>query len=248
KYSRGMHTKLYYKLYKYLTDKKLKKLKTKVLTNSEYSRRIIQETLGIDSQVVYPPVDTELYSKLAVNEYRDNIVLSIGRYAWERKPELIPDVAVLVPEAEFHIVGTTAMKYAHQVIMSIKSKAERLGVSNRVHIHVDVSLKDKINLMSRAKVYLNTRRDEYFGIAVAEAMSAGMVPIVPNSGGQCEIVPSKEFTYENIEEAADLIRKWLNYWNSSIAKKLSLAAEKFSYSRFKNEIGELLSTFEDPKL
>ncbi|MEM2058594.1 MAG: glycosyltransferase family 4 protein [Nitrososphaerota archaeon] len=248
KYSRGMHTKLYYKLYKYLTDKKLKKLKTKVLTNSEYSRRIIQETLGIDSQVVYPPVDTELYSKLAANKSRNNVVLTVGRYTWERKLDLIADLAFLVPEAEFYIVGNTIMKYACEVITFIKSKAERLGVSNRVHIHVDVLLKDKMDLMSKAKVYVNTLRDEHFGIAVAEAMSAGMVPIVPNSGGQCEIVPSKEFTYENIEEAADLIRKWLNDWNPSIAKRLSLAAEKFSYSRFKNEIGELLSTFEDPKL
>lgn len=248
KYSKSMHTKLYYKIYRYLTDKKLRNLKTRVLTNSEYSKQIILETLGVDSQVIYPPVDTEIYSKLMTNKSRDNIVLTIGRYTWERKLDIIADLASLVPEAEFYIVGNTIMKYAHEVIAFIKSKAERLGVSNRVHIHVDVPLKDKMDLMSKAKVYLNTRRDEYFGIAVAEAMSAGMVPIVPNCGGQREIVPSKEFTYENIEEAADLIRKWLNDWCPSIAKRLSLVAEKFSYNRFKNEIRELLSTFEDPKL
>ncbi|MEM2909599.1 MAG: glycosyltransferase family 4 protein [Nitrososphaerota archaeon] len=248
KYSRSMYAKLYYRIYRYLADRKLRKLKTRVLTNSKYSRQIIWETLGIDSQVIYPPVDTALYSKLTANEFRDNIVLTVGRYTWERKLELIADLAVLVPEAEFHIVGNTAMKYAHEVIALIKSKAERLGVSNRVHIHVDISLKEKMDLMSRAKVYLNTLRDEHFGIAIAEAMSAGIIPIVPNEGGQREIVPSNEFMYESIEEAAELIRRWLKDWNPSLAKKLSLAVERFSYNRFKSEIGELLTTFENPKL
>ncbi len=248
KYSRSIYSKLYYRIYRYLSDGKLRRLKTKVLTNSEYSRQIIWETLGINSQVIYPPVDTGLYSKLATNESRDNVVLTVGRYTWERRLELVADLAALIPEAEFHIVGTTAMKYAHQVITSIKSEAERLGVSDRVHIHVDVPLKEKMDLMSRTKVYLNTCGDEYFGIAIAEAMSAGIVPVVPNRGGQREIVPSEKFTYESLKEAANLIRKWLNDWNPSIAKRLSLAAEKFSYNRFKNEIRELLSTFEDPKL
>ncbi|PUA32107.1 MAG: hypothetical protein B9J98_04460 [Candidatus Terraquivivens tikiterensis] len=244
KYSRSVHARLYYRVYELLAGRRLRKLKTRVLTNSEYSRRIIKETLGIDSRVIYPPVDTELYSKLATNEAREDIVLTVGRYTWEKKLELVPELAALVPEADFHIVGSTAMGYAHDVIASIKSKAEALGVSDRVHVHVDVPLKEKMVLMSRAKVYLNTRRDEYFGIAIAEAMSAGIAPVVPNGGGQLEVVPSGEFVYGSLEEAACLIRRWLGDWSPALAKELSSAAERFSYGRFKGEIGELLSALE----
>ena len=45
---------------------------------------------------------------------------------------------------------------------------------------------------------------EHFGISVVEAMSAGLVPVVANEGGQTEFVP-KKYQYHTIEQAANII-------------------------------------------
>jgi hypothetical protein len=57
---------------------------------------------------------------------------------------------------------------------------------------------------------INGARTEQFGIAIAEMVAAGMVPFVPNSGGQRELVnedPAVMFdsTAEAVEKIASVV-------------------------------------------
>ncbi len=51
---------------------------------------------------------------------------------------------------------------------------------------------------------------EHFGVSIAEAMSAGLVPIVPAYSGSSEILPT-EYQYHTLQEAADYIAKTTKY-------------------------------------
>jgi glycosyltransferase involved in cell wall biosynthesis len=62
--------------------------------------------------------------------------------------------------------------------------------------------------MSRSKLYLHPLAGEPFGIAVAEAMAAGLIPVVPHVGGNSEFVPER-YHYGTLEEAAEIIRNVL---------------------------------------
>jgi glycosyltransferase involved in cell wall biosynthesis len=80
--------------------------------------------------------------------------------------------------------------------------------------------------MGKSKVYLHPLAGEPFGIAVAEAMAAGLIPIVPHVGGNSEFIPEG---YHNgtLEQAAEIVRNVLfsyfnNSYNTDIGYKMAI--------------------------
>jgi hypothetical protein len=45
---------------------------------------------------------------------------------------------------------------------------------------------------------------EHFGMSIAEAIAAGLIPVVPSIGGQTEFVP-RQCQYSTLEQAAEII-------------------------------------------
>jgi len=242
RYNKNTLTKVYYNTYLKIAGWMKKRLKTRVLTNSEYSRAIISSTMGVDAKVVYLPVDIKRYRELiARRDVRKNWVATVSRFAREKQLEVIPEIAAHVKDAVFHIVGTAPSQDVSSVIIeSIRRKSRELGVSDRVKLHINISFQEKMDVLAASKVYLHTRRGEYFGMAIAEAMGGGLAPIVPAEGGQREIVPGEDFMYKDLEEAAQKVEHWLDNWNLETALYFSKTAERFSFERFREEIDEIL--------
>jgi glycosyltransferase involved in cell wall biosynthesis len=78
------------------------------------------------------------------------------------------------------------------------------GLKNYVKLEVGASFERLLHLMSKSKVYLHPLAGEPFGISVAEAMAAGLIPVVPHVGGNSEFVP-QQYHYSSLEEAAEII-------------------------------------------
>ena len=53
-------------------------------------------------------------------------------------------------------------------------------------------------------------REEAFGISITEYLKAGLIPIVPDEGGACEVIDNRELVFHTSEEAADILVKLLN--------------------------------------
>jgi len=242
KYQRNLFTKTYYKVYLEIAKRLKKRLKTKILTNSEYSRSIISATMGLDSKVVYPPIDVTLYRELLARDTeKKNWVVTISRFMREKRLELIPEIALHAKNAVFHIIGTAPSQDASNLIIeTIRRRSQELGISDRIKLHINQPSQEKMDILAASKVYLHTRKNEYFGMAIAEAMGGGLAPIVPGEGGQREIVPSEDFTYKDPEEAAQKVEYWLDHWSKESALSFSKAAKKFSYERFRAEIDGVL--------
>jgi len=168
----------------------------------------------------------------------------VSRIAPEKMVAEIPKVARLVPEAEFYLVGSTS-DYSERTLKVIESEAESL---RNFHLETDVPRRRILELMSQASIYLNPpRRVEPFGIAIAEAAAAGLVPVVYRDGGGWTDIASRVdqgLGYTSVEEAAHIIRSLLN--DAGRLKELSAKAREvakgFSYENFKIRLNEVINS------
>ena len=87
------------------------------------------------------------------------------------------------------------------------------NLKDYVILRPNIPLEELIKIIRKAKVYFHPKSGEHFGISIAEAMAAGLVPIVPDVGGQTEFVPQK-FHFKSLDEAANLVSSSLSLSNS----------------------------------
>jgi len=240
------------KLYNWLIKKKAKSLISKsgfVMTNSTWTANYIKKAYGNDLKIkiVYPPVNIE--ELLSINGERRKIILTVSRFSPEKKLDTIPYIARNIPEAEFYLVGSTS-NYSPPVIKSINKKA--IGLNN-FHVETDVPRKRIIELMSQASIYLHPPFAEHFGISIAEAAAAGLVPVVYKDGGGWTDIVSRideGLGYKNIEEAVLIIKKLLSESGrlNNLSEKAKDIAKDFSYEKFKKRLNEVIEELINTKI
>jgi glycosyltransferase involved in cell wall biosynthesis len=217
------------------------------MTNSTWTAKYVRGAYGSQRiYVVHPPVNVEELSSIGGD--RDRIVLTVSRIEWDKRVWEIPEIARLLPEAEFYLVGSTSPG-SGPVLKALKERAE--GLRN-FHVETDVPRKRIIELMSQASIYLHPPLAEHFGIAIAEAAAAGLVPVVYRDGGGWTDIASRidqGLGYTSVEEAAHIIRSLLD--DPERLKELSAKAREvakgFSYERFKERLNEVIRELAGPK-
>jgi alpha-1,2-mannosyltransferase len=238
--------RLYFAPYETIQGYMAKRMRWRVLlTNSEYSRDVIRRHIGAEAIVVYPPVNIGEFLEAGRTppEEREDIVVACGRFTPEKRHELVIEVARHLPDVEFHIVGATSGKVSPPYIARLRRLIERYGLRN-VRLHVDYPRRDQVRLYSRAKVYIHAMIGEHFGIAVVEAMAAGLVPVVHRSGG-----PWNDITYQGryglgyntVEEAVEAVEKALKDY-PRLSKKAQARAMEFSHERFKERFKHIVES------
>lgn len=104
----------------------------------------------------------------------------------------------------------------------------------------------KVELFSKASVYLHTYMKEHYGIAVAEAIYFGCVPVVPKFGGPwIDITNSGEFGlgYGDYAEASQKVAEALAT-RSYERERIYRSRERFEFGKFESA---LLKYIEDVK-
>jgi len=109
----------------------------------------------------------------------------------------------------------------------------------------DVPRRRILELMSQASIYLHPPFAEHFGIAIAEAAAAGLIPVVYRDGGGWTDIVSRideGLGYTSVEEAAHIIRSLLNDPGrlKELSSKAREVAKGFSYERFREKLDEVL--------
>jgi glycosyltransferase involved in cell wall biosynthesis len=158
----------------------------------------------------------------------------------------IPIIARETESAKFIVAGA-ADAYSATTIRDLNRLIGKYKVNDKVSLRPNISRSALINLLASAKVYLHVMPSDHFGISIIEAMAAGCVPIVHNSGGPWfDILAQRQgeagFSYSTIEEAARLINTVTA--DTSRWKKLSLAAhersEEYSMQRFQDKLNAIV--------
>lgn len=222
----------------------------KIVCNSEFTKKIIDSEYGVDSVVIYPPVDT-----LSIKPKRkENLILDVGRFSHilqnKGQGELIKAFQKMYDDGltDWKLILAGGVEVG--VGDSIKD-LRKLAHGYPIEIIESPDFKTLKDLYGRAKVFWsasgfgvnetrNPEKVEHFGITVVEAMAAGAVPIVYNAGGHREIVKNGEngFLWGSIHE---LIKKTseLIPVKKSISKNAVESAQKYSYANFENNIKKL---------
>jgi len=217
-----------------------------VLTNSEYSRRAIWNTFGTDSTVLSPPVEVErfrsaVWLRRSGKKYASTILV-ISRLHHTKKIENAIMLAKLLKKNKIAegmtIVGNLSPD-SLQYYSYLKQMVKEYNLGKYVKFEVNANFGKLIDLMRRSKVYLHPLPGEPFGISIVEAMSAGLIPVVPDIGGHTEFVPSK-YQYHTFGGAVEAIAKAIEAPYSE-RNQLSGSVRKFSVSNYIQSFQKILS-------
>lgn len=173
------------------------------VANSSWTAGNLERIFGVaDAPVLYPP--SALYDIPENAERKPLSFVCLGRISPEKEIAKIIEILDRVREAGFpvtlDVVGSfDGSAYSERVRRLIARRQDWIFRPG----FLDPAMKTE--LFTSRSFGIHGGRGEAFGIAIAEMAAAGLVPIVPASGGPPEIAHFPELRYENEEDAVKRI-------------------------------------------
>lgn len=208
-------------------DKKTSKRVDHFIANSTHVAKRIETYYNRTSTIIHPPVDTHLFS---LAKKREAYYFTTSRLVPYKRLDLLIATFALLPNQTLLICGDGPERKA------LQSKAPP-NVQFLGHLSDERYRK----MLSEAKAFLHAGEED-FGIAMAEAQSAGVPVIAYGVGGSRDIVIENETGLFFEEQSAVAITQaiaqfeTLTFDQSHIRK----SAERFSRERFDREILKFL--------
>jgi len=218
-----------------------------VLTNSNFSRRAILKSFGVDSAVLPPPVDVDIFRNacLASNS-RDDSILVISRFHPSKKIENVIHLAKLLHQnelgTEMNIVGNM-LPDGVGYFNYLNNLVKHYELEDFVRFEINLRFDRLLDLMRRSKVYIHPLPGEPFGISTVEAMSAGIIPVVPDIGGHTEFVPAK-YQFHTYGQGVGAVTAALAAPASERAK-LSYSTQNYSVTNYIKKFQQILADIID---
>jgi glycosyltransferase involved in cell wall biosynthesis len=222
---------------------------------SQFTKIWVQQRWATQSEVIYPPVDTDFDPV-----EKTNTILSVGRFATEghskNQLEMMSAFQDLIRDGlqgwKYFCVGglgdsRSDVEYFERVLsLGTKCGAEVVANGKRRSLRI---LYEKAKIFWHAAGYGVSQHQpellEHFGLVTVEAMAAGCIPIVFKNGGQTEIVEHglNGFLWNTLDELKAytvLVAK-----DEALRVRLSASAraraQLFSKSRFLKQFRRLLA-------
>lgn len=213
-----------------------KKTHTIHISNSNFTKKIIKELYGIQSTVIYPPVELKKYLKIDLSTLRQFSLLVVRPRGITGINNLTQIIQKIPKNTPINIIG--------HVDEAGKNTIERLTLEGyNIKYHGYVSETKKTKLLSENSHYLHLAQNEAFGITVIESMVSGCIPVAPNNGGIPEYLPP-EYRYNNSLEAQQIL---LNKQLSDPEEKMKLRkiAKKYDKEEFQRQILEIIKKYQN---
>lgn len=226
----------------------------KVICNSKFTKRVIDYEYGVESIVIYPPVDV-----LKIKPKRkENIIISVGRFS-ELKQSKHQDILVkafkrLVDSglADWKLILAGGVEIgATKLVESLKKSSEGYPIE----IIESPAFSEIRDLYGRSRIFWTAsgfgedegnhpEKVEHFGISTVEAMAAGAIPFAYNAGGYRETIDDGRdgILWKTIPE---LVRKTKFILEDpknarAIARIAQEDANHYSEERFEREVREII--------
>lgn len=211
---------------------------THVLPTSEYLRRSVVDVIGDECEHLHT-----LFLGLDRNFWRpasekESLVLSVAHCISPDRMlikgiDMLFQVAKEVRDIPFQIIG---------VDREILSQSQ-FSVPQNVHVLRPIPREELLPFYQRATVYCQLSRRESVGIAAAEAMLCGCIPIVSDVGGLPETVGDTGYLVpsEDIRRTAEAVRQALAKSDGSAAEACrNRIVETFSIERRLSALKEMV--------
>jgi glycosyltransferase involved in cell wall biosynthesis len=168
-----------------------------VIFNSEYHRSVFREKAGrflndfpeykhvekvegvIDASVVLPVgIDIEVLDPTGVKPRNPPLILWNQRWEHDKGPEDLKAIVSGLMDSDIEF----SMAMCGEVFVSVPpTYSEITGLLGDRLVHAGWAERGRyIELLNQASVVLSTAHQEFFGIAVTEAVAAGAHPVLPN--------------------------------------------------------------------
>ena len=218
-------------------------LNSTVLTNSDFSRNAILKSFGVDSTVLPPPVDVDIFRNACLtSNARDDSVLVISRFHPSKKIENVIHLAKLLHQNELgtgmNIVGNM-LPDGIGYFDYLNNLVKHYELEDFVKFEINLKFDRLLDHMRRSKVYVHPLPGEPFGMSTVEAMSAGIIPVVPDIGGHTEFVPAK-YQFHTYGQGAESVAAALAA-PASERINLSHSTQKYSVTNYIKKFQQILT-------
>ena len=233
---------IYYRVCKYVGGFDLQFDDTdQILSNSEWTAQMVEKAYGVKAQVVYPPINPP--ETVRPFEERENGFLCIGRIVPSKNIHDVIDIIGGVVErghnVHLHIIGPTS---STQYESEIRDRAE---VHEWLYFDGELAKTEFDEAISSHKFGIHGREFEHFGISIAEMAMSGVIPFVPDSGGQTETVDRRnELIFHDKTSAIDKITDVVTYSDiqKPLSRELKESGSRFGQEKFKTEIRSVVES------
>jgi len=212
-------------------DLKAAKRPDLIISISSEVKKRVKKYYERDSKVLFPPVNTDFFSKDAIKAKKKGYYLLVGRLTPYKKADLAVK-AFKKLNLPLYIVGSG----------SEEKELKKIAKNNiKFFGHVDDTKLRKLYQEAEALIF---PQEEDFGIVAVEAQAAGTCVIAFDKGGaEDTVVDGKTgilFKRQNVESLIDAVGKFqATKFNRDYIIK---AAKKYSKSRFKKEFKKIVLT------
>ena len=222
----------------------------KIICNSNFTKKVIDNEFGVNSYVLYPPIDITSFKP----KRKENIILYVGRFSKllqsKGQEVLIEEFKKLynsgVKDYKLVLAGGVEVGADENVL-----KLQKMIKGYPIEIVKSPKFSELKDLFGKAKIFWsasgfnvneekNPKAVEHFGMTLVESMSAGCVPVAVNVGGHKEIIEDgvSGFLWDNKGEIIKKTKKLLIEKGliSKLSNSAKIRANSFSVGVFKEKI------------
>lgn len=186
----------------------ISRAKENIYPNSFFMEKLVKRFYGsCRSTVFYPPTIFEFNHQ---NVLRNPLhVVYLGRIVPEKR---VFDIIEIVERARAASGKDILLSIAgHWWSEGFKEETMRFASDKKwIMFPGEIFGEQKTELLLSGTYAIHAMREEAFGISITEYLKAGLIPIVPDEGGACEVVDNRDLSFRTNEEAANILVKLLN--------------------------------------
>ncbi|MBI2040894.1 MAG: glycosyltransferase family 4 protein [DPANN group archaeon] len=235
-----LHKKIYQKFVKGLEIFFARRI-TKIMSNSNFTKRMAKSYWGADATVVNPPTDTSLF----LPKNKENIILCVGFYNQIYNfDKLVEEFRKLkAADYDLYVVGPTYEQDKNRAQEHYNYLKEKYRDKN-IHWLANINFKELLDLYGRARFFWHPNW-AHFGNVIVESQSAGCVTLsFGRDSGPGEIIIDGKTgfvvdTHEEIRKKTDEIAG-----NAELLSTMSQSAienaRRFDIKKFREKLSALI--------
>lgn len=223
-----------------------------VVVNSRFTKKFIDNEFGINSKVIYPPIDTNSFR----SSKKENLICYVGRFSQltqSKNQHILVEIFKKMYDSGFSdwklILAGGGEVGAKKYIEDLR----KITVGYPITIKVSPTFSEIKDIYAKSKIfwsavglnidqYKSPLKVEHFGMTLVEAMSAKCVPVVTRKGGYTEIVNTNNGVFYKTKTG--LLNKTIKVINYKKLINLSKVAyedsKKFDKKYFKENFSKLI--------
>jgi glycosyltransferase involved in cell wall biosynthesis len=199
-----------------------------LVANSNYVQAQIKKWFGVDSVVIYDPIDWTFYRPTYSN---GDYFLWVGRQYWLKRPEVALKAFDELNQ-ELHIAGETG-PYSDDIRTYSRSR-------DNVTYHGQLGKESLRKLYSGANALIHTSYDEDCPSVIREAMACGTPTIAVDIPANREVMQETGVLCDNERPVNSIRQEVQSFEQQTKESELREKAEIFSQSSFNNKIQETI--------